>query len=156
MSAHERSTYRDDALSARHRRWGRDCPAVDVDALAHDDGVFTYTLALAEYDRGTTRMLVDYKHRFLEDWHTVTVEVDNGQRALARLAEQAGVPFCVVVYQAADTGPWSFVVRPFDERSKQLLGTWPVGPVDEPEFVAWLYAVRGRTAPADVLAGIGA
>jgi hypothetical protein len=154
MSAHERSGYRDHDLSTRHRTWGRDCPAVDIDSLTTDEGVFTYTLALAEYDHGEVRLLADYKHRFLEDWHTVPVDHDSAQRALARLAERAGVPFAVVVYQAADAGPWHFRVRTVDDRSEELLPDYVDGPMPEADFVSWLYEVRGRTAPAELLDGL--
>jgi len=33
MTAHERTGFRDEALSRRHREWGINCPAVDVDWL---------------------------------------------------------------------------------------------------------------------------
>lgn len=37
--AEERNGWRDERISKRHRQWGRDCPAVDIDFL------------MLEYDR---------------------------------------------------------------------------------------------------------
>ena len=50
MSAHERHNKRDEILSAKHRRWGYDVPAVDIDFL------------LVEYDRAKVQALIEYRH----------------------------------------------------------------------------------------------
>ena len=44
----ERTGWRDEALSKRHRDWGWDCPAIDIDFL------------MIEYDKGKSVALVEY------------------------------------------------------------------------------------------------
>lgn len=46
----ERSGWRDQEISERHRHWGFDCPAVDLDFL------------VVEYNRGLPVALIEYKH----------------------------------------------------------------------------------------------
>ena len=50
MSRNERTGWRDEALSQRHRRYGWDCPAVDLDFL------------LLEYDHGKASAIIEYKN----------------------------------------------------------------------------------------------
>ena len=50
MSSKERTGWRDQALSERHRAWGWDCPALDMDFV------------MIEYDNGKATALVEYKH----------------------------------------------------------------------------------------------
>lgn len=50
MSAYERSGWRDMELSGRHRIWGFNCPAVDLDFL------------MVEYNLGIAIAVVEYKH----------------------------------------------------------------------------------------------
>ena len=46
----ERTNWRDQELSARHRTWGFNCPAVDLDFL------------MVEYNIGKPVGLIEYKH----------------------------------------------------------------------------------------------
>lgn len=50
MTGYERSGWRDLEISSRHRRWGFNCPAADLDFL------------MVEYHLGQPVALVDYKH----------------------------------------------------------------------------------------------
>ena len=47
----ERSGWRDEWISKRHRLWGFDCPAVDIDFL------------MLEYDRSVPCALIEYKEQ---------------------------------------------------------------------------------------------
>ena len=125
----ERSGWRDEALSLRHREWGWDCPALDVDFL------------LIEYDYGHPVALVEYKH---ED-AAPQVVTHPSYRALIELADRASLPLFVVRY--AEGFAW-FRVVPLNEQAKECLSdriTW-----SEKEYVSFLYGLRGRHIPSEI------
>ncbi len=129
----ERSGWRDLALSQRHRQWGWDCPAVDVDFL------------LVEYDGGKASALVEYKHEqapWLRVWHPTV-------RALIDLANRAELPAFVVRY-ASDFSWW--LVRPINQLAQDWLPE--TRRLTERQWVALLFRIRGREMPAELnLAG---
>lgn len=119
----ERTGWRDLSLSARHRGWGFDCPAVDVDFML-------------EYDNGKAAALVEYKHERAS-------EVDTGHptfTALADLGDRAGLPVFVVRY-AADFS-W-FCVKPLNRQAER----WHPQEtrMTEGAWVETLYAIRAET-----------
>ena len=72
----ERTYWRDKELSLRHRNWGWDCPAVDIDFL------------MLEYDKGLASAIVEYKNE-----HAQTANPQHpSYRALADLGNRAGIP----------------------------------------------------------------
>jgi hypothetical protein len=72
---------RDAHLSARHRTWGYDLPAVDIDFL------------LVEYFRREPYAIIDYRHR------NGRIALDSANAiALRRLGERACLPAWIVVY----------------------------------------------------------
>ena len=78
----ERTGWRDQRISARHRTWGYDCPAIDIDFL------------LLEYTKGAPVALVEYKHekaKLQDSSHP-------SYRAIATLGASANVPFFGVRY----------------------------------------------------------
>lgn len=91
----ERSGWRDQAISERHRMWGVHCTAVDLD------------LVLVEYHLARPVALVEYKHyrAKFEPGHA-------NYRALRDLADRAGLPFVVAFYWP-DT--WSIRVHPMND-----------------------------------------
>ncbi len=132
MSAHERSGWRDQALSDRHRRWyGKNCPMVDLDFVA------------CEYDSGKPAAIVEYKHveRGREDFTHPTYQ------ALAHLANRAGIPFMVAYYQP---NPWRFYVIPMNESATAIYKR--PRPLSEKRFVDSLYCIRTRVIEAEVTA----
>jgi hypothetical protein len=123
----ERTGWRDEEISKRHKNWGFNCPAVDLDFL------------MVEYNHGTPVAVVEYKYYKADE-----VEINHPTyRALRSLANNyssshtRGLPFLVVRYWKE---PWCFIVRPanslaeqwFDEREK----------LSEVEFVQRLYRIR--------------
>ena len=122
----ERTGWRDEQISRRHRQWGYDCPAMDIDFL------------LLEYDAGKAAALVEYKH---EDAQAVRC-AHPSLRALADLADRAGLPAFVVRY--ADDFSWWYPTplnapaRAICPRSYRMA---------EEEWVELLYRCRGRTRP---------
>lgn len=122
----ERTGWRDDRISLRHRAWGFNDPVVDVDFL------------LLEYDRGKACALVEYKHELAMPLRRCHPSVS----ALADLATRATVPAFIVRY--ADDFTW-FQVNPLNEKARSILPE--AARMDEKDWVRLLYRLRGRELP---------
>lgn len=125
MSQHERSYWRDERLSLRHRLWGHDCPCTDIDFL------------VAEYDQCRAVAIVEYKHK------RASTKLDANHRVLIDLAERARLPLFRVVYDSDD---WSFYAQACNGWAFFFLGN-PTLSMDEKEWVDFLYRLRGRDIP---------
>jgi hypothetical protein len=125
----ERSGWRDLSLSQRHRKWGWDCPAVDLDFL------------FLEYDRGKASALVEYKHENAAPQYASHPTY----QAMIDLGDRAGIPVFGVRY-AADFSWWR--VTPLNTEAKRVLPSRRE--MTEEEWVALLYRVRGHEMPADL------
>lgn len=132
MSANERSGWRDEALSLRHREWGYDCPAVDIDFL------------LIEYDRSEPKALVEYKNQHAQP---IYVKKNPSILAMIELANRARIPALLVRY--ADDFSW-WKVAPLNEFARQYVAS-PQQYLDEIQFVTMLYKIRGRQIPQSVI-----
>lgn len=112
-------------LSHRHREWGHDCPAVDLDFV------------LAEYNHGVAVAIVDYKHH-LED-----IASTNGRthQVLADFHDVDGhqYPFFIARFWP-DT--WAFKVRAMNDRARLHLCTAEWQPCNEQQYVRMLYRLR--------------
>lgn len=129
----ERTGWRDEALSRRHRYWGFDVPAIDIDFL------------MLEYDRGRPVALIEYKRETAGALRLEEMQEHSSYQALMRLADR--LPVFVVRY-AADLA-W-FDVAPLNSAAfRQVPGLthW-----SEAEYVRFLYRLRGRTIAGPVLA----
>jgi hypothetical protein len=109
VTAYERTGWRDEAISGRHRQWGFNCPAVDLDFL------------VVEYNLGLPVGLVEYKH--------VNARMPNPEhptyRALRDLADnyaEGPLPFMLVFYQP---DVWSFRVYPLNDVSRTFYSLAP-------------------------------
>lgn len=126
----ERTGWRDEAISLRHRLYGWDAPFVDLDF----PGI--------EYDRAEVVVLVEYKAK--------GAQIPNLQhptyRAMAKLADNSKIPFLVVFY---DPQTWMYFVMPANRYAKTHF-TSPVM-LTERSYVEFLYRVRNRQAPAGLL-----
>ena len=125
----ERTGWRDLSLSQRHRRWGWDCPAVDLDFL------------FLEYDNGKAVALVEYKHEQAAPQY----RTHPTYQAMIDLGNRAGVPVFGVRY-AGDFSWWR--VCPLNAHAKTWIGQRTR--MTEHEWVTLLYRVRGRDVPADL------
>lgn len=123
----ERSGWRDQRISARHRTWGANCPAADIDFL------------LVEYNHGMPVMLVEYK------LHSAK-RPDPAQatyRALAALCNgywQGPLPFCVVFYWP---DIWAFRIMPINPAAREHFAADEM--LTERRFVERLYRLRRMT-----------
>jgi len=85
----ERTGWRDDRrLNDRHRQWGWDCPAVDIDKL------------FIEYDTAEPVALVEYKHEYAEIAHSTDASIS----ALIKVGNRSQLPVFGVRY--ADDFSW--------------------------------------------------
>lgn len=128
----ERTGWRDEALSRRHRAYGFDCPAADVDFV------------LIEFDRAEPAALIEYK-AFPAQWSPQSA----GITAIRRLAERAQLPFFVAIYW---TEPFAYEVHPANARALALLGE--LRHMSEQEYVRFLYRLRGRWIQQEILNGL--
>jgi len=82
--AQERTGWRDQEISARHRMWGYDCPALDLDFL------------MLEYDQGKAAALVEFKNE-----KAMPIRMGHPSiRALIGLADAANIPLFLVRYDS--------------------------------------------------------
>ncbi len=124
----ERSRWRDHRISERHRTWGYDCPALDLDFV------------MLEYDTGKAAALVEYKH---EDAAPIR-GAHPSLRAICDLANRASVPAFVVRY--ADDFTWWYVI-PLNDLARSLQAEEVF--LSEEQWVALLHRCRGREMPPD-------
>jgi len=146
MTSNEQHFKRDAWLSGRHRLWGRDVPAMDLDFI------------LAEYDRYVPLALIDYKHE-----HGVINLESANIRTLIALGDMAGLPAFIVRYGHSnqdgwwgevpeDSTPW-FQVIPLNvyAHGADLPSNDNNIKLSELVFVSWLYDMRGRKIPQDIV-----
>lgn len=127
----ERTSWRDEALSRRHRLWGWDCPAVDIDFL------------MLEYDGGKATALVEYKNEFAAPQYAS----HPSYRALIDLGDRAQVPVFACRY-SADFTKWH--VTPLNYYATEFCPARTT--LTENQWVALLYKTRGYGGvPAEVL-----
>jgi len=117
----ERTGWRDESISQRHREWGWDCPAVDIDFL------------LVEYDRACPVAIIEYKH----EKAPLQYATHPSYRALSTLATDAGRSFFAVRY-AGDFSWWK--VTPLNEVALSLCPERVQ--YTESEYVAFLHGLR--------------
>lgn len=129
----EKTGYRDLALSQRHRTWGFDCPAVDIDFL------------LIEYDKGEPIAIIEYKHGNA----TAQYSSHPTYKALMNLGTRAGVPVFCVRYEdsfcAWKVVPLNKIAFAFLSQKTQM---------NEREYVSFLYRMRGKELPESLLIDI--
>jgi len=124
MTANERTGWRDKEISARHRKWGFNCPAVDLDFLMVEYNMGK-PVGLVEYKMYKSSMILNLKHATY--------------RALKSLADSAKIPFFVAYYYP---DIWAFKVVTVNEYSK----TWYENKIyTEKQYVEILYKIRSKT-----------
>lgn len=119
----ERTGWRDEALSQRHRTWGWNCPAVDIDFL------------MVEYDCGKASALVEYKHERAAPQYAS----HPSYRTLVDLGDRARLPIFACRYSDDFT---SWRVTPLNDLAKSFCPERR--DMTEAQWVALLYKTRGR------------
>lgn len=117
----ERTAWRDEGISRRHRTWGWDCPCIDIDFL------------LIEYTHNEPVALIEYKNE-----RATKVDFSaSGYKTLIRLADMAGLPAFNVRY--ADDYSW-FEIVALNSRGVAWVESYQT--MTEAEYVAFLYKLR--------------
>lgn len=133
----ERTNWRDNEISERHRQWGFNCPGVDLDFV------------MLEYNHGVPVAVVEYKHKNARE-PKMDHPTYNALRHLADNHAGGALPFLVVFYCPEE---WWFRVIPGNERARELYAHALTDPVtgdaldccilSEQRFVRSLYYMRG-------------
>jgi hypothetical protein len=131
----ERSGWRDLELSRRHRRWGWDCPAVDLDFL------------FLEYDKGKAVAIVEYKHERASPQYATHPTY----QAMIDLGNRAGIPVFGCRYEG-DFSTWSVVG--LNKIAREWLDKRLVT-MTERQWVTLLYRLRGYTPPDSLWESLG-
>ena len=129
----ERSNFRCEEISKRHRKWGYNCPAVDLDFV------------VAEYNHGKPVALVEYKERRWDPANTSNATY-NALKALADGYCDGSIPFLIAVY---DTDEWWFVVYPMNDAAEAHYRHCIGVPISEQRFVKSLYLLRKSVLTAE-------
>ena len=129
----ERTGWRDMNLSERHRLWGWDCPAVDLDFL------------FLEYDKGKAVAIVEYKHERAKP----QMPLHPTYQAMRDLADRAGIPFFACRYKADFS---EFMVVPLNQKARSALPDRTA--MTEAGWVSFHYRIRGRTIPENLVASL--
>lgn len=128
----ERTGFRDLSLSARHRKWGWDCPCVDLDFL------------LIEYDRGLPVAIIEYKNEHAAPQYASHPTF----QALINLGTKADLPVFFVRY-SDDFSEW--VVSPLNAVAHKHCDQKTL--MSEREWVTFLYKLRGYCPPEELFDG---
>jgi hypothetical protein len=127
----ERSGWRDEALSRRHRKWGWDCPGTDFDFI--------------EYDGGRAVAVVEYKHECSEPTHPSSSNI----RALLDICNNRYNPLPLFGVRYAADFSW-FRVKPLNEIAWRRMRKRTSAEVTELQWVMFLYMLRNRRIPDDL------
>lgn len=128
--APERTGERDLGLSLRHRSWGWDAPALDLDFLEYDHG---HPVALIEYYRYGNGEGKNPDHPSM--------------RALAKLGTLAQIPVFTARYTPDFQHWW---VEALNEYAGPHVGDGKAFN-SELEFVTFLYRLRNRGVPGELM-----
>ena len=125
----ERTGWRDQNLSQRHRQWGVGCPAMDLD------------LVLVEMNRAKVSAIFEYKGELAQP----QVATHPSYLAIADMGERAEIPVFAVRY--AHDFTW-FRVVPLNFFAKRTLPDRRM--MNERQYVTFLYNLRGVQPPEEV------
>jgi len=124
MTRQERSGWRDEWISRKHREWGSSLGLVDIDWL------------VIEYSEKTPKAIIDYKNSAIKE-----INLNESIYVVQRkLGDMAGLPAFIVWYSK---DPIWFKILPLNSFAKNYIGR-PCFEMTEEEYVAFLFEIRGR------------
>ncbi len=117
----ERSGFRDEKLSKRHRMYGWDCGAQDIDFI--------------EYHHFIPKALIEHKHERsrIQDQDPNSCQC----KVLANLGDMSRLPAFLAIYN----DKFEYDVCPLNDLARKTLKDWTHLP--EQRYVAFLYYLRG-------------
>jgi hypothetical protein len=133
--AAERTGWRDEQLSLRHRRWGFNCPGVDLD------------LVMLEYHLSEPVAVVEYKHHRAQQPDLT----HPNYLAMGALADRACVPMFVARYWP-DT--WAIHLFAVTGLAETALGNRKDERMSEQGYVLFLHHIRQVLVHDRVVAGL--
>jgi hypothetical protein len=132
----ERTGWRDGNISERHRLWGFNCPAIDLDFI------------LVEYDSNEPSALIEYKNERAAPFDSES----SGYKTIANLADKAGLPAFYVRY-TSDLRAYDLFAM--NGKAKAVLkGRSEKKGLTEIRYVKFLYYLRGRDVPSHILGNL--
>lgn len=138
MTAVERTGWRDRELSQRHRSWGFNCPAVDLDFL------------MLEYHLGTPVAVVDYKHHKHHEGRNVNIGHPS-YRAMSQLYDASGqqLPLFITRYWPEIWAVETLAVNDAAQALSKSPGAWVS--MTEYDWVTGLHRIRNLTVQNTIL-----
>lgn len=137
----ERTGWRCAAISERHRKWGWNCPAADLDFV------------MCEYNYGKPVALIEYKHAMAQP-PVVSSRTYQALGALADGYRDGPLPFLIAHY---DPERWWFRVQPLNEPARLHWGHVGDATMTEQRYVRGLLLLRKRLLSATdeaIIAGL--
>lgn len=126
----ERTGWRDERISLRHRKWGIGCTTTDFDFL------------MLEYEFGNPSAIVEYKHEFAEPQSPAKPQY----QAIIKLGNCAKIP--VIACRYSDDFS-RFKVVPLNDYAKKFIPQRIE--LDENSWVTLLYKIRGHEVTPEFL-----
>lgn len=149
LAAPERSNWRCQWISTRHREWGGGVPFTDVDCILSDDVTLPEDLMGIEYDNEIPYALIEYK-----DWNANINLNHTGIKTQKYIADNLrlpdgsfGIPFFVVVY---NKDYHVFHVIPMNEKAKKVPWCQTAKDWTERNYVRMLYWLRKKKCPQHI------
>lgn len=130
----ERTGWRDQWISNRHRLWGWDAPMVDIDFLA------------CEYNHGKPVGLIEYKHEKRKDEYTS----EASWNALRELCKTPNIPLFKIIYAPERKQFWAegkntlAITGLRHVYSLSDIALHPTKGSTEVEYVSFLYQLRNE------------
>lgn len=137
MTRQERTGWRDESLSRRHREWGAEIHMTDIDFVAIEH-LFGQPVAIVEFKRWGKDGLLGER---VPDFSEINMKV------LRNLADASGVPFLVAIYEPR---PWRFRIYRGNDFGSDVFPL-TVANFSERSFVENLYRLRGRPVNRELL-----
>ena len=122
----ERTGWRDLSLNDEHRKWGWNCPAIDLDHL------------FLEYDKGLAVCVIEYKHEFAP----LQYPTHPSYRALIDLCNRADLPAFAVRYPS-DFSWWKLTALNQQAKTKMP----DKNNLSRIEWIKFLHRLRGYDLP---------
>lgn len=123
----ERTGWRDFEISKRHRKWGADCPSVDLDFVMLE---FNYAKPVA---------IVEYKHNKTKESPPFCAKRYKALKNLANGYEDHQLPFFIAVYWK---NPWRFQVHPKNDAAESHYKHVAKEIISEKRFAKSLHLLR--------------
>lgn len=127
----ERSYWRDMELSLRHKQWGYNCPAVDIDFL------------MSEYDTDIPIAIIEYKN---ENCKNIKLN-SSSLNVIKELGNMAHLPVFLIQYThnfKFNICPLNLIAIETTPKDKQYI--W----FSEKQYVDFLYWLRKRETPEGI------